>query len=210
MKFNMIFSLLFVFLFQSTSSAALLSGAFADKQVDYTYQNSSGKISLVGKGLRKKKILFVNVQVYNIALYALNNDTLVKTLDGAQASFAQQPVVALKMQFLRDLDVEKIAISFKEAFEANSIDANLPHMKEFLEKTMTSGNIKNGQTVTLLLLKTGNDKENQEQLIFESASGAISTVQGPAGFIKDILSIWLGNSKEDAMIDLKKQLLAMP
>lgn len=187
------------------TSASLISGSPGDKKADFSFEQDKGSLELIGKGLRKKKIAFVGIKVYELSVYAA--DPAAFKRDGtALDSLEGQTAVAFRLKFLRDVDAARISESFKESLTANKVDLNAPAVKEALEKIKAGGDLKEGQVMNLLGLKTANG----DVLLYDSGHGAVAAIKGGAGFLKQFYSIWFGVMAESAMEDLKKELLKAP
>lgn len=186
-------------------SAALLSGAPGDKKADYSYEQDKGSVELIGKGLRKKKIAFIGVKVYDLFVYAADPSTF-KRDGGALDSLDAQKAVVLRLKFLRGVDVPKIVTSFKESLTANKVDLESPPIKEALAKIEAGGDIKEGQVMSLVGLKTATG----EVLVYDNGNGQTAAIKGGPGFLRQIYSIWYGSTAESTMEDLKKELLKTP
>lgn len=186
-------------------SAALVTGAPGDKKVDYSHEQDKGSVELIGKGLRKKKVAFIGVKVYDAFVYAAD-PAAFKRDDGALDSLDAQKAVAIRLKFLRDVDAPRIVASYKESLVANKVDLDSPPIKEALAKIEAGGEVKEGQTMSLLGLK----KADGEILIYENGKGDLAVIKGGAGFLKQIYSIWFGHMAESTMEDLKKDLLKTP
>lgn len=145
---------------------------------------SGSKISMASKGagLRNKKIAFVKIKVY-VAEYF-------------QASGAQ----AMRLQFLRDVDAEKVMNSFKEALEANSVDLKNQDVQAFLNAVQQGGEAKEKTSMTILSVGSSAG----ETLSYESPSGKTTTLKVASGFGQKIFSIWLGKPADDGLADLQK------
>lgn len=190
-----------------SASAALFTGAPGDSSVEYVQAADKGSLTLVGKGLRKKKVAFVNVKVYDTFVYATDPATFQRQdADAALASLSGQKASAIQLKFLRDVDADRIVSAFRESLEANKIDVASPAIKGLLDKVRAGGEIKEGQTMTILILKG----DPEDSVIYENGKGDIAVVKGPAGLGRQILSIWFGATPEGTMQELKGNLLKQP
>lgn len=162
------------------------------------------KLSFVGAGLRAKKVVMVNVNVYVAQLFVADMSKFKKTEAEVLNSVTSAQPVALQMHFLRDVDAEKVQSSFKEALESNKIDLNKPEIQKFLEAVSKGGEAKKGRNLTLVGMKNA---DGAESVTYEDANMKAVTVDGPAGFIKEVFSIWLGNPSDSGVARLKASLL---
>jgi hypothetical protein len=162
------------------------------------------KLSFVGAGLRAKKVIMVNVNVYVAQLFVADAGKFKKSESEALNSLTAAQPVALQLHFLRDVDAKKVHTSFKEALEANKVDVKKPEIQSVLEAVSQGGEAKKGKTLTLLGVK---NPDGTETINYEDANLKTNTVSGPSGFIKDVFSIWLGQPSDDGVARLKASLL---
>lgn len=190
----------------NVAMAALLSGSLGQKQIDLTVNGEKTSLTLAGQGLRSKKVVFVNVEVYDAFLYLKDPTTFKRTTSDALTSLDSQTHWVMALKFRRDVDGGKIQQSFKEAFDANKISTDTPAFKDFLQAVKSGGEVKKGQS----LLITGLKKGTEDVVMYENGEGKLTTVTGPTGFLHQVLSIWFGTMSEDKMTDLKNALLKAP
>lgn len=148
-------------------------------------ENVSGnkyEIMQKGAGLRVKKIMMIKIKAY-IGEY-----------------FADANTQAMHLQFLRDIDAEKIMGSFKEALEFNSIDLKNSDIQAFLKAVAKDGDVKENSSMTILSTRT----PSQELLSYESPTGEITTLKVSSGLGQKIFSIWLGKPADEGMAELQK------
>lgn len=167
-------------------------------------ENETVALSSIGAGLRNKKVVFVNVKVYVGQLYVASPESFKKNDAEALASLKNQKAVAIQLHFLRDVDGENVQKSFKEALNANKVDTSTPAVKSFLEIVTKGGETKEGKALTIVGAQL---KDGKEAIYYETTSGALSEINGDAGFIESIFSIWLGKPADDGVAQLKKSLL---
>lgn len=161
-------------------------------------------LKAVSAGLRAKKILFVNVKVYVAQLFVENSDQWTEKI----STLEKLKTIALRMNFLREVDAEKIETSFREGLKANKINLDQPAIQTFLKAVAANSNIKKNEIMTLVgaFSETTNGQKT-ETLYFESTSGTVTSIEGPNGFLQQVFSIWFGETPELALSDLKKSLL---
>lgn len=180
---------------QALEGVPLAASAVTDK---------GAKLAFAGAGLRAKKVVMVNVNVYVAQLFAANLTSLKKTESEILNSLTAAQPIALQMHFLRDVEADKVQASFKEAMEANKIDVKKPEVQKILEAVKNGGEAKKGKTLSLVAVKNA---DNTESITYEDANLKAVTVVGPAGFIKDMFSIWLGQPSDSGVARLKASLL---
>lgn len=193
-------------LFTQFAMAALLSGSPGQKQLDVTVNGEKSSLTLAGQGLRAKKVVFVNVEVYDAFFYLKDPSSFKRTPDEALNSLDAQTEWTMILKFRRDVDGGKIQQSFNEAFEANKISIETPALKEVLQAVKSGGEIKKGQSMVI----TGLKKPTEDIVAYEDGAGKLTIVKGPTGFLRQVLSIWFGKMSEDKMTDLKNALLKNP
>src|SRR4051812_11815247 len=107
---------LVVFLVGSLLSTGSIAGSVKELQnVRFNDKVKVGNktLSLNGMGVRKKKVLFIPVDVYVAALY------LEKPMRDFQEALDSKQIKHVEMVFLRDVEASKIVESQNEEFEKN-------------------------------------------------------------------------------------------
>ncbi len=167
-------------------------------------EGESIKLSQIGAGLRAKKVVFVNVKVYVGELFVSSPEKFKKSESEALASVKDQKTIAIQLHFLRNVDAENVQKSFKEALKANDVNLDDASVKQFLDSVSQGGEAKEGKALTILGAKL---KDGSEEVIYETTSGNVSSIKGPAGFVEKIFSIWLGKSADGGVAHLKSSIL---
>lgn len=160
------------------------------------------KLYSIGSGLRAKKVMLVNVKVYVGQMFVANKDSFSKA--EALSSLGNQSAAAIQLHFLRDVDAENVQASFKEALKVNKVKLDSEAMTQFLSAVKKGGVAKSGKTLTILAMK---GPEGQEIVSYENNEGAVTEIKGPAGFMKDIFSIWLGTPSDDGVAKFRSDIL---
>ena len=164
----------------------------------------SFSLSPVGYGVRIKHVFVVNAKVYVAELFATDQTKFTHTVAGALSSLDGEKVVAMKLSFLRDVEESKIRASFREGLLANKVDITNADIRGFMDAVMAAGDIREGAFFAII----GEHLEGgKEAITFENSKGKASTVIGAPGFIRQIFSIWLGESADDGLTELKKSLI---
>lgn len=204
---------LMTLLLSVSSMAALLTPEGTGEKVEKvtlptaasaTVESETVKLTSTGAGLRSKKVVFVNVKVYVGQLFVSSMDTFKKTDSDALSSLKDQKAVAIQMHFLRDVDADNVQKSFKEALKANGVSSDEASIKQFLDSVANGGEAKEGKALTVLGAKL---KDGTEAIFYETTSGNLTEIKGPAGFTEKIFSIWLGKPSDDGVASLKKSIL---
>lgn len=150
---------------------------------------------LKGHGLRSKKVAIMKFKVYTAELFqGTEAPSWDKNIDTLNLSAPW----ALRMQFLRDVEIEKIESAFKEGLKANAVDLNEDVIKSFFKEVQ---NLKDLKKKDQVLLAFGKDNK----LFFFKNKEALGQVQG-ADLTKKILSIWLGTPADKDLEELKSKL----
>ncbi|WP_413587505.1 chalcone isomerase family protein [Bdellovibrio sp. HCB274] len=207
---TIIIPILSVLVSLSANAALLKTEASTNKLESVTLSssattNSEGeeiKLSEVGAGLRAKKVFMVNVKVYVGELYVADTGKLNKA--DPMTSLKDQKAVAIQLHFMREVDADNVQKSFKDALKANSVNLDDAQIKQFLDAVSKGGEAEKGKALTILgtRLKDGNEK-----ISYETTTGSVTEIKGPAGLIEKVFSIWLGKPSDDGVAQLKKSIL---
>lgn len=191
------------FLVSSIVSAALFTGTLGDTTVDFAHDKYKATLKLMsGKCLRTKRVVFVNVKVYEAYVHVSDLTTLKRTPEDILESLNQQKSVAVRLKFLRDVDSDRVIKTYEESFTHNKISLDLPEIKKFLEVMKSIGDVKDDQVMSFF----GHRAEDEEILVFETA-GKVQVLKGAPGFLKNIYSLWFGHPPDRALEDLKNCLI---
>jgi hypothetical protein len=201
-----------VFLAQTTLAGVLqvqpgvkaLEGVNVAKSATASLPNGAVQLTTLGAGLRAKKVLMLNVKVYIAQVFGSQADKYVKTDAGALASLAEMPASAVQLTFLRGVDAPTVQSSFRDALSANGVSLNKAEIGAFLKAVASSGNATAGRTLTVVAAAG----VSGDTVIYEGTNGSPTTISGPHGFAKDVLSMWLGKGADSGIAALKAQLLA--
>lgn len=161
------------------------------------------KLDLLGAGLRSKKVLFISAKVYIAQLFSDNKGAFSRDEKALSSLVANSKQVALKISMLRTVGAPELAVSFREALQANSlqIDAELQQMLTMVEK---SADGVSGKSLTMLMTRSADGKTN---IYYEDTAGAQKSFVGSADLMGKIMSIWLGKPVDDGLASLKRQIL---
>ncbi len=166
-------------------------------------QDGSSAIPLTrfGAGLREKKVVFIWAKVYVAQMYS--SFELKKVPEQVQDLVTKLPI-AIALSFVRTVDAGKISTAFLESFEANQVAVSRPPYSSFLEQLKTMGEVKEGQTLWLILQNVG----EKEQVTVERDGREILQVTGDKKdrLIFSMLSIWLGVPADSGLEKLKRQI----
>lgn len=179
------------------------SGVKLSKAASVKVDQYNVNLTQVGAGLRNKKILIANVKVYTAEVFVSEPQTVVKTDADLLASVAQSKTAVVQLTFLRDVEADKVQVSFRDALVANGVDINSAEVKTLFAAMVAGGEAKNGKTMTFV---TNKNADGTETLYYEDNSGKVSPVIGQ-DLTKKIFSMWLGVPADDGLKSLKADLL---
>ncbi|MCO5142274.1 MAG: chalcone isomerase family protein [Oligoflexia bacterium] len=162
----------------------------------------SANLSLAGAGIRKKTLF--NVKVYVAQLLVDQIDKYTRNEDQALDSTNQMGSVAVHLTFLRNVGAEDVMNAYLDSLDANDVDTKSEEVKAFLNAVKKGGDAPEGKSMAIVGERLAN---GSELVTYESPTGAVTTIQGKAGFVRSILSIWLGEMTDSHLEDLKKDLV---
>ena len=191
-----------IFVFASILSiSALAQSLSSDGQVSFS--GTKTQLQGLGESVRAKKVAFMTFDVYRAKLWANDKSLLESKGELAILGVEQLQQIAIEMNFLRNVESEKIMTAFKEAIEYNSIENKGP-IQEFISHIAMLGEIKKEQRLVILGSK---EKDGVETIYLQMNQTQIAKITGPKGFISQIFSIWLGKTGDENLAKLKKELL---
>lgn len=167
-------------------------------------QTRSSKLATVGAGLRTKKVAFISVKVYVAQLLVSDASKFIRAEHEALNSLDVMPAVAIRLSFLRNVEADSVKGAFADALAANSVNVSEPAVAAFLNAVSAGGEASEGKSLTIVGEKLAN---GIEAITYENTQGASVTIQGGTGFVKSILSIWLGNPSDNGVANLKRSLI---
>lgn len=163
---------------------------------------SFADLSVVGKGIRKKKLFpLIHVQVYEAEFLVSDREGFKRAL-GANVldAISKMEQVSLRLKFLRSLEAAKVRDSFFDALKANKVDPAEAKMAEFLKKIEETPTYNENKTVVITAdLKKG-------VITYENPDHKVSEIKGSVSDITKILSIWFGVPADDGLAALKDAL----
>ncbi len=154
-------------------------------------------VTLVGFGLRKKKVVLVKVSVYVAAHYVGQPQDWRS--DDAAASLKRQSKRFLTLTFLRDVGGDKIKGAFADSLESNGLDPKRDDIAKVL--TALTTDMKEGSRMTFLGLT---DPGKPQKLIVSGAQGPVE-ISG-ATVVDDIWKMWFGKPADGGIEELQDQL----
>lgn len=160
--------------------------------------NPSVRLFLTGAGIREKKILLFNANVYVATSYVAEPKRIAPKdyWEGIQAN----PVKAIQLTFLREVSAGKIRDALAESLEKQGISSKSPMIHQVLERIQTSMSPKS--TLTLVGYSSLKGKEILEvELPNESA-----VFEGEA-LVSQFWKIWFGTPLKES--DIEKSMEAL-
>lgn len=158
-------------------------------------------LQFVGAALRWKKVAFFKADVYVGQFFV--SDAAKFNKAAPMDSLANLKAVAISLSFLRDVEAKKILSAFEDGFTENKISLEDPSIKAFLEAVKAGPEAKKNSTLTVL----GEKMDQKEIITFEDAQGKTTSISGPAGFLKNVFSLWLGKMPDSGLEEFQKALL---
>lgn len=170
-----------------------------------TIENQDIPVSIIGAGLRKKKVAIAQVKVYIAELLSSDASKFVRTESEALASLDQSRTIALRMNFVRGVDAATVQTSFSEGFAANSISVADSSVSAFLSAVRNGGDAVSGKALTVVAQKNA---DKSETIYYEDSNGKVTSIQGAEGFSKKVLSLWLGKGADAGVDALRQQIIS--
>ncbi len=163
-------------------------------------------LTTVGSGLRSKRVVF-DIPVYIVEVMVMDQARYVKTEAGALASLDSEGAIALRLTFLRDVGSDKIATSFQDGLDANSVDPKDADIVHFMDIVGKTGDAKTGGSLTIFFTKGADGSEVLAYENIRDGKPSLKVIKGLSGFSRKIFSIWLGASADSGLAKLKTELM---
>lgn len=198
----------------SASHGSILSLTPSAKNVEGVAAAAGGSIALSGQNialqpvcaaLRWKPVLVAKVKAYVGQILATDASKFVRNEAQAIDSLDLSGTIVFHYTMLRDVDSPTLVKSFRDGLVANKIDMNLPHIKALVDAVIGVGDISNKQTMFAAVRKNAGGSET---LFFENAKGVVTEIQGPQGFSRQMISIWLGAPADKGIAAFKADCIA--
>ncbi len=182
-----------------------IEGVSTSTSAKVSVQGRSSALSLVGAGLRYKKIAFIKPNVYVGEFFVDAPAKVQKTAAAVLGSLDGEKTLAMRMTFVRNVDGEKISNGFKEALEENKVKLDAGPVKAFLEAVKSGGEAKDKKTLIVVGEKLG----AKEVVTYENAAGKAVSVEGGPGFVKEIFSMWFGKIDDSGLESFRDDVLGI-
>lgn len=197
----------------STATAGILTTTPGSKTIESVQIASEGTVnvegqklpvSIIGAGLRAKKVALFNVKVYIAELLSSDASKFVRTDAGALTSLDESRTLAIRLNFLRGVDAPTVQTSFSEALKVNGINMTQPAIAQFLKAVADGGDAVSGKALTIATQKNA---DRTEVVYYEDSNGKVTKITGPEGFSRQIMAIWLGAPSDVGVANLKQQII---
>ncbi len=184
------------------------------KQVEGVVAAAGGTVNLQGQAialqpicaaLRWKPILVAKVKAYVGQILATDASKFVRNEAQAIDSLNLSNTIVFHYTMLRNVDGSTLTKSFRDGLASNKIDMNLPHIKALVGAVQGGGDISNGGTMFAAIRKNA---DGTETLFYENQNGLVTEIQGPAGFSRDMIAIWLGIPADKGVASFKADCIA--
>jgi len=197
----------------STAFAGILTTTAGDKSVEgvaiakegtVSLDNQQIPVSIVGAGLRAKKVAIVSVKVYVAELLSTDASQFVRNEAEALASLDQSRTVVLRMNFLRGVDAPTVQSAFADGFKANNINTSEPAIAQFLKAVSDGGDAVSGKSMTIVAQKNA---DKTESVYYEDSNGKVTKISGSEGLSKKVMALWLGTMVDSGAQKMKEQII---
>lgn len=198
----------------STASAALLNttkqsgkaieSVSISQDANVSIENQQIPVSIIGAGLRSKKVAIVNVKVYVAELMSSDASKFVRNDAEALNSLNQSRTIAYRLNFVRTVDAPTVQSSFAEAFKVNGVNVNETAIAQFLAAVKAGGDAISGKTLTVVAHKNA---DKTESIYYEDSNGKVTKVVGTEGTAKKIFVICLGKGADAGVDNLRNQIV---
>lgn len=165
-------------------------------------EGRSAAMDLVGAGIRKKTLF--NVKVYVAQVFVDQLDKFTRKEDRALDSTDQMNTVAVHLTFLRNVGAKDVMNAYLDSLDANDVDTDSQEIQDLLNAVKQGGDAPDGSTMILIGERLPN---GGEAITYESPVGTITTIHGKTGFVHAMLSIWLGETTDSHLANLKQEII---
>lgn len=199
--------------FALTSEASILKTEASGKTVEsiqiakngyVTMKGDTTNVSLVGAGLRRKKVAILKVKIYVAELLASDASKFVRDNEKALESLNQSQTIAIRLNFVYSVDGATVRQAFADALKSNNINTTEAAIAKTLQVIAQAGEFKTGESITFVAQKENSDRET---LYFENPRGVVTEINGSKGFSKNFFALWLGKPADEQTAELKNQLV---
>lgn len=200
---SLVASVSFADLLTKELSGKDLSGVKLSKAASAKVDLYNVNLTQVSAGVRTKKVLVANVKVYTAELFVSESAGIVKSDADLLKTVSTVKTAAMQLTFLRNVEADKVQVSFRDALVANHVDINSPEVEKLFGYMIAGGEAKDQKTMTFL---TNKNADGTETLYFEDTNGNVNTLTGK-DLTKNIFSMWLGVPADEGLKKLKEEML---
>ena len=151
-----------------------------------TVDGRKSNLVTVGAGLRKK---FGLMSIYVGELLVNDSNKYVCKADKAFDSLKDLSAVVVRLRFVYTVGASDLVKAFRDGFDANDVNYSKGKVKEFMDAVAANGGVENGQEAVVAGEKLA---DGSEAVTYQAANGTVKTITGPAGFVREVFSLWLG------------------
>jgi hypothetical protein len=177
----------------AVASDCTISGIGLTGSLSVTAEGRKSDLKLVGAGLRSK-VFILSLPIYVAQLYATNPSQVDRSPDKVVDSLASQPTVAMTLTFLYEASGDEIQGAFQDALESNGIDPSSDQLSQLLDAVLKGGRTKKGKTMTFVGETLA---DGTTAVTFESTQGNPVTIHGDKDFVRQVMSLWLGDTSQE-------------
>lgn len=184
------------------------------KKIEGVPTATGGSVSLQGQAitlqpvcaaLRWKPVLVAKVNAYVGQILSTDASKFIRNESQAIDSLNLSNTIVFHYTMLRDVDSATLTKSFRDGLVANKINMSQAHINALVAAVSGVGDIRKNQTMFAAVRKNA---DGTETLFFENPAGTVSEIQGPAGFSRDMIAIWLGTPADKGIADFKAHCIA--
>jgi hypothetical protein len=167
-------------------------------------------MTTIGGGLRKKKVLFANVRVYVAQFLVSTSDVgkFVRDSNGTLDSTDSLAAVAMYLSFRRTVSSRQLTESLEAAMAVNGYNvSDSPDLQALSKVMLAADTIKAGSVGVLVAVHVD---ATHDLVLYQSPSGAISSIRGQAGLKRALMSAWFGRPADSGLRALRDEILGTP
>jgi hypothetical protein len=192
------------------ADAGVLQLETGAKQLNGITISTGGKMAVEGRtsnlitmGAGVRTALFGAVKAY-VGEF-LVNDSKAYVCDKSKAldSLANLSAVAMHVSVTFSFDKSKLLAAFNDGFSANDVNPDDADIQKFLALVQAGGDAPKGSTFNFLGERL---PDGSEAVTYEDPAGKATTLHGKSGFVRNIFSLWLGNTDDSGLKDLNGKL----
>jgi len=158
-------------------------------------------VKLTGAGLKRKKILFVTVNVYVVASYVYSSSGISAT--DPLGSLSKSNLELLYLTLVTDVKASQLRGAFEDALDLNGVDLEDPHFDNLLKRLVYD---LAAETEVAIVAQT-TTKGSLERVYLELPQETITDEASDFGM--DFWRVWFGIPVDKEMGKLKKILMGL-